>query len=291
MCQKSILVVLQEMQRPMNISKYCAILAVSFLVFSSCKKEGCTDPTATNYDEKAKSGGECTYAVAAGDSDPTVEFIKPETSVEVTRKLALEVKLSDNKELETATFTITADAFSGGAYSVTTRALNGKEEIVKLDIELPELNMTGKHYLLVTCNDDDGNVTTEGLDFELTDKTKPEITESSCSKEVELAVDDIEFVLEFNDEGGLKDAIIEFWAYKYLGQDPNTFEPYTTTEMVKIADITKDYTLTGFSPQKIEESFGSSQGDAFYGDFELRYTINDLNKNMVEGVFKGKITP
>jgi hypothetical protein len=41
---------------------YISLMSVSTLTFIGCKKEGCTDPTATNYNEKAKKDdGSCTY--------------------------------------------------------------------------------------------------------------------------------------------------------------------------------------------------------------------------------------
>lgn len=48
-------------------------LAASTLFLNSCKKEGCTDPTATNYNEKAKKDdGSCTYTPAATTGKVTI---------------------------------------------------------------------------------------------------------------------------------------------------------------------------------------------------------------------------
>ena len=43
------------------------VLAAAFaLTFTSCKKKGCTDPTATNYNDKAKKDdGKCEFADAS----------------------------------------------------------------------------------------------------------------------------------------------------------------------------------------------------------------------------------
>ncbi len=48
-------------------------LAASTLFLNSCKKEGCTDPIATNYSEKAKKDdGSCTYAPQATTGKVTI---------------------------------------------------------------------------------------------------------------------------------------------------------------------------------------------------------------------------
>lgn len=46
----------------MKTVKFSAILMMALLAFASCKKEGCTDGNATNFDEDAKKDdGTCTY--------------------------------------------------------------------------------------------------------------------------------------------------------------------------------------------------------------------------------------
>lgn len=51
-----------------KLMMFTAVVAVGTLA-TSCKKEGCTDETATNYDEKAKKDdGSCTYAAATEET-------------------------------------------------------------------------------------------------------------------------------------------------------------------------------------------------------------------------------
>lgn len=51
----------------MKIGKLTLIVLSTFLVFSSCKKEGCTDPTAENYNSEAKKDdGSCNYLIDNG---------------------------------------------------------------------------------------------------------------------------------------------------------------------------------------------------------------------------------
>lgn len=48
-------------------------IAASALVLSSCKKEGCTDPTAVNYNDKAKKDdNSCTYTPAEASGSATI---------------------------------------------------------------------------------------------------------------------------------------------------------------------------------------------------------------------------
>src|SRR5690606_6748235 len=43
-------------------TKVLSLTAIALLTFTACKKEGCTDATATNYNEKAKKDdGSCLY--------------------------------------------------------------------------------------------------------------------------------------------------------------------------------------------------------------------------------------
>jgi hypothetical protein len=68
--------------------KYILVLLV-FLSFISCKKEGCTDPLALNYDEKAKEdNGSCEYKDVIVFSFASLELaddtIAPGTSTNVT---------------------------------------------------------------------------------------------------------------------------------------------------------------------------------------------------------------
>ncbi len=50
------------MKKMKNLRLLSMIALASIMVFSSCKREGCTDPTSLNYDPKAKKDdGSCTY--------------------------------------------------------------------------------------------------------------------------------------------------------------------------------------------------------------------------------------
>lgn len=62
------------------MKRWHILLLVPFLVFASCRRKGCTDPSAANYDVKAtKESGDCTYRYGCTDTnavnyDPTVQF-------------------------------------------------------------------------------------------------------------------------------------------------------------------------------------------------------------------------
>ena len=57
-----------------NIFKTVLVLTVAMVAFTSCKKKGCVDPTATNYNEEAKKDdGSCEYA----DPEPVFSISDP----------------------------------------------------------------------------------------------------------------------------------------------------------------------------------------------------------------------
>ncbi len=78
------------------------ILASLAVVTTGCKKEGCTDPTANNYDEKAKDDdGSCTYDLPAVDPDDFKGDITGDVSLVATEtyKLTGLVKIKDGGKL------------------------------------------------------------------------------------------------------------------------------------------------------------------------------------------------
>lgn len=61
------------------------LLGITIFAFQGCKKKGCTDSTATNYDPEAtKDDGSCQYAAAPikGCMDPTASNYDPKATVE-----------------------------------------------------------------------------------------------------------------------------------------------------------------------------------------------------------------
>ena len=72
--------------------------------FASCKKEGCTDPLATNFDSDAKDNdGSCVYAPIADTDGPEIEIKSPSGTLEIERTISLEVDFLDLNELNTGT--------------------------------------------------------------------------------------------------------------------------------------------------------------------------------------------
>ncbi len=56
-----------------NVLKFSVILLAAALTLASCNRKGCTDPTALNYNEKAKKDdGNCEYAPIVTASETIV---------------------------------------------------------------------------------------------------------------------------------------------------------------------------------------------------------------------------
>ncbi|GEM_PF-6912068 len=262
------------------------LFSVVFLSLSSCKKEGCTDETATNYDPDAKSGGECIYPPQ--NPNPVVSILEPLENIELSREIELSIDLSDDVGLSTATIVVSADALSGSGYYSTTRALSGTEESLELTAELPEVDMIGDHYILVTCVDVEGNETTEGKDFTVSDTEGPEVADSSNPSSVpyESGYPSLSFSVEFQDPGGVASFEFEFWAHRFLGNDP-MFDTEHTENPVLIREGSEEYTVAAYASQSFEEDLNSLP--IWFGDYWIDYTITDVSGNVTTGRLTGVI--
>lgn len=66
-----------------NLSFTIIAICLVAMPLTSCKKKGCIDPTATNYNENAKKDdGSCTYATPTPTATPTVPFTAKVDGVE-----------------------------------------------------------------------------------------------------------------------------------------------------------------------------------------------------------------
>lgn len=66
-----------------NLSFTLIAICIGAMTLSSCKKKGCIDPTATNYNENAKKDdGSCTYAEPVPDPVPSIPFTAKVDGVE-----------------------------------------------------------------------------------------------------------------------------------------------------------------------------------------------------------------
>lgn len=107
---------------------YLLILLVGGLVFTSCKKEGCTDPLATNYSENAKEDdGSCEYGAesvtytGSQDTDVTLTNIvedssKPDYYVEGTWSINSNVTVEPGTVIEMAAGA-TIIVYDGGSFN------------------------------------------------------------------------------------------------------------------------------------------------------------------------------
>ena len=77
------------------MKKYFFLFAAVTLTLVSCKKEGCTDPLAENYDEKATADdGSCTYGTGVVGDEITEDITTPTTIAAKTIKICDDISIT-----------------------------------------------------------------------------------------------------------------------------------------------------------------------------------------------------
>lgn len=165
------------------MKKVMYFMLAGSLVFGmgACKKKGCTDSTATNYDSNAKKDdGSCTYAAA-----PTPDTEAPKVAIDApaanttfvagTDNISLAVTITDNKGVKEWTYTV-----SDGTTEVDTKTetlSKGKSETPSATITVPADAKDATYTITVTAKDEAGNTSTAATVDVTIKAAKPSDTE------------------------------------------------------------------------------------------------------------------
>lgn len=147
------------------MKKVMFLMLAGSLVMAGCKKEGCTDEKATNYNADAKKDdGSCVYPApvtptpAADTEAPTVAITKPaaSTKVKAGENLDISATITDNTGATTWTYTI-KDA-KGAEKATSTAKLSGaKTETATETYAVAATMEAGTYTLEITAGDAAGN--------------------------------------------------------------------------------------------------------------------------------------
>ncbi|GAB5540018.1 MAG: hypothetical protein Salg2KO_21210 [Salibacteraceae bacterium] len=159
------------------------MLAVLFGA-TSCKKEGCTDQLATNFDADAnENDGSCIYLEkeeVEEDRKPHVNIISPSQSAD-PQNISIEVEAADDVDLKSYTLVLKRGGIgltvfeSEGNLSGTSATIG---ESVVIDPELvkqEDVTYYGSYTLAVTVLDSEDQSTTASSTFDAEDNVNPVI--------------------------------------------------------------------------------------------------------------------
>lgn len=171
------------------------------LVMAGCKKEGCTDSKATNFDEKAKKDdGSCKFATVVDPNDPdnpdnpdnpandaekpTVIITNPSSTLNIKAgvEMKIEATLNDNVGVTSWTYSI-SDPDAKVQKTATANLTGAKKELVSVSYTIPATWAAGTYKLTITASDAKGNVSTaaeQSIEVEAAepeDKEAPTIVE------------------------------------------------------------------------------------------------------------------
>ncbi len=159
------------------MKKVLFYLLSATLVMSACKKEGCTDASATNYDSKAKTDdGSCTYPTPSDNTKPTATITAPTANTEYDKgdTIQLHMDFADNVNLSSYTVKIT-----GGTWDQEiTSSISGTTASAQEMILVSTTTAAGTYTITVNATDASSNVSTDAtvvvkVTEQTTDTEKP----------------------------------------------------------------------------------------------------------------------
>ncbi len=157
------------------------------LVFTGCKKEGCTNEAATNYDADAKEDdGSCILPVvkpAADTEAPKVAITKPTASAKLNAGDAMDIMATVTDNVGATTWTYTVKDAAGASKATETASLGGTaSESASASVTTGSDWAAGTYSVVITAGDAAGNTSAEAtVSFEIEtvqskDTEKPTIT-------------------------------------------------------------------------------------------------------------------
>lgn len=179
------------------MKKVMFLMLVGSLVLAGCKKEGCTNSNATNYDEKAKTDdGSCILPVIEEPIDPTdptsdtekpvVTITAPAANAKVKSgdKLTITATVTDNASAASWMYAILDAADKEVSNSGTLTLGKTTSEEGNSEYAIPASAEAGNYTISVTATDAVGNVSTAVtvvIVVESSDAQAPEITEPNVT--------------------------------------------------------------------------------------------------------------
>ncbi|UTW63856.1 DUF4625 domain-containing protein [bacterium SCSIO 12741] len=142
------------------MKKVLFYLLSATLVLSACKKEGCTDANATNYDADAKTDdGSCTYPDPGDTQKPVATIEKPANATEYAKNDTVEVHMDFTDNVALSTYTLKV---SGGSWDQTlTESITGTSAHAHQKLVVSSTTAAGDYTLTATATDKAGNVSAE----------------------------------------------------------------------------------------------------------------------------------
>jgi len=145
---------------------------------------------------------------------PVITLITPKGEVAAGEDIEVKLQFKDDNGLKEVEIRIGNLNVTGNVYSLVQRGLSGIADNLEYSVTVPHgLNVIGTNYIYVSCIDIDGNETILDMDFEITDKTPPNLNI--------IYFDDIDVFdggsgkawveYEFSDEGGVGFTTVELW--------------------------------------------------------------------------------
>jgi hypothetical protein len=146
------------------MKKVMFLMLAGSLVLGSCKKEGCTDATATNYDDKAKDDdGSCKFAAivvtpVADTEVPVVTISSPAASAAFApgEKVQITATITDNVGATTWSYSI-LDAENAVKGTENLNLLGTTSEAGSAEYTVPANAEGGNYTVSITASDAAGN--------------------------------------------------------------------------------------------------------------------------------------
>ncbi len=262
--------------------KSILFVVITVTLFSSCRKEGCMNPTAINFDEKAKvSDGSCEFDTEPENNKAVVSLVKPVIDhnrvddIEIEELLNVEIAVEDESNEVGIEFTMSSEEH-GEYYS----SVRGSNEVysprMSWWVNLPDLYLFDQiNYLSFKVTDYNGLVTYYTREFEFKDTKVPEIQPSDFSGDINrFETSSIKYALK--DFGGIKEISVKWYQYN---NSINDFEE---------AGMGESYT---FSKNEYQTEFNLESFQAFnqYIDYKVVCKVTDFNDNVNTIQNSGKV--
>lgn len=130
------------------------------VALGSCKKEGCTNPLAKNYDAKAKKDdGSCELEAKKDTEAPKITIFKPANKAEFEKgdTVFIEIQVTDNDEMHEVEVHIHRKSTNEEVFHLERHAHSKEVNINTYWVVPNDLGLDEKFELEVEAEDDAGN--------------------------------------------------------------------------------------------------------------------------------------